>query len=195
GTYFIAFDKNRKQFLRLNLYGNPAYFGTQYSVEGAEIFNPLNVGMDLIKLIQLNNADCYAFMRNGAEGKLYELKFNVKFTGPFTFSAQQKREFKRPELITADTKWQGAKNGVIYIASAGKVFRYNPINEEFRELATNFGGTAITMLKLSEDEETLLVGNEGTIWFTSIKTGDNGLLIKKIEDIPGNPVDMAIRTN
>jgi len=195
GTYFIAFDKNRKQFLRLNLYGNPSFFGTQYSVEGAEIFNPLNVGMDLIKLVQLNNADCYSFMRNGTEGKLYELKFNVKFTGPFTFTAQHKREFKRPELITSDTKWQGAKNGVIYFSSGGKVFRYNPINEEFKELATSFGGTAITMLKLSEDEETLMVGTEGTIWFTNIKTGENGSFLKKIEDIPGSPVDMVIRTN
>jgi len=195
GTYFIAFDKNRKQFLRINLYGAPAYFGTQYSVEGASIFDPMNVGMDLIKLIQLNNADCFAFMKAGPEGKIYELKFNVKFTGPFTFTSQHKREFKRPELINADTRWQGAKNGVIYISSGGKVFRYNPINEEFRELATNFGGTPITMLKLSEDEETLMVGNAGTIWFTNIKTGENGSLIKKIENIPGSPVDMAIRTN
>lgn len=192
GTYFIGFDRNRKQFVRINLYGQPAYFGTQYSVEGADIFNPLNVGMDLVKLIQLNNADCYAYVKN-PEGKLYELKFNVKFTGPFTFTAQQKREFIRPDLVTADTKWQGAKNGVIYIASAGKVFRYNPINQEVRELATNFGGKPVTMLKLSADEESLMVGTENTIWFTSIKTGDNGLLIKKMEGIPGSPVDMATR--
>lgn len=194
GTYFICFDKNRKQFVRINYYGTPVYFGTQYSVEGSNIFDPINVGMDLVKLIQLNNTDCYAYVKN-QEGKLYELKFNVKFTGPFTFTAQQKREFIRPDLVTANTKWQGAKNGVIYIASGTKVVRYNPVNQEVKDLATNFDGKEITMLKLSEDEETLMVGTEGTIWFTNIKTGEGGSLIKKIEGIPGSPVDMASRTN
>jgi len=192
GTYFIGFDKNRKQFVRLNLYGAPMYFGTQYSIEGANIFDPLNVGMDLVKLVQLNNADCYAYVKS-AEGKLYELKFNVNFTGPFTFRSQQKREFIRPDLITADTKWQGARNGVIYIASGSKVVRYNPINEEIRELATDFGGKAITMLRLSEDEETLMVGTENTVWITNITTGANGSLIRKIEGIPGNPIDVENR--
>jgi hypothetical protein len=163
-------------------------------VEGGNIFDPTNVGMDLIKLVQLNNADCYAFMKSG-DGKVYELKFNVKFTGPFSFTAQQKREFIRPDLITPATKWQGAKNGVIYIASGTKVVRYNPVNQEVKELATTFGGKEITMLKLSEDEETLLVGTEGIVWFTNIQTGQGGSLIKKIEGIPGAPVDMAIRTN
>ncbi|HMI03883.1 MAG TPA: PKD-like family lipoprotein [Pedobacter sp.] len=194
GTYFICFDKNRKQFVRINYYGTPVYFGTQYSVEGGNIFDPMNVGMDLIKLVQLNNADCYAIMKS-ADGKIYELKFNVKFTGPFSFTAQQKREFIRPDLVTPTTKWQGAKNGVIYIASGTKVVRYNPVNQEVKDLVTNFGGKEITMLKLSEDEETLLVGTDGTIWFTNIKTGEGGSLIKKIEGIPGAPVDMAIRTN
>ena len=192
GTYFIVFDKNKKQFQRINLYGAPAYFGTQYSVSSTTAFDPINVGLDLIKMLQLNNADCFAYMKN-PEGKVYELKFNVQFTGPFTFTPQHKREFIRQDLITADTKWQGAKNGVIYIASGGKVVRYNPINEEIRELATNFGGGPITMLKLSEDESTLMVGTEGTIWFTNINTGQNGSLIKKIEGIPGSPMDMAIR--
>lgn len=192
GTYFIAFDRIKKQFVRLNLYGAPMYFGTQYSVEGADIFDPTNVGMDLIKLVQLNNADCYGYMK-AADGKIYELKFNVNFTGPFTFRSQQKREFIRPDLITADTKWQGAKSGVIYIASGSKVVRYNPINNEFRELATDFGGKAITMLKLSDDEETLMVGTENTVWVTNITTGQNGSLVKKIEGIPGNPVDIEIR--
>ncbi|TCD02762.1 hypothetical protein EZ437_01870 [Pedobacter psychroterrae] len=192
GTYFIGFDRNRKQFVRINLYGAPMYFGTQYSVEGASIFDPMNVGMDLVKIVQLNNADCYAYVK-GPEGKLYELKFNVNFTGPFTFRSQQKREFIRPDLVTADTKWQGAKNGVIYIASGSKVVRYNPVNEEIRELATNFGGKPITMLKLSEDEETLMVGTENTIWITNITTGANGSLIRKIEGIPGNPVDVENR--
>ena len=192
GTYFVVFDKNKKQFQRINLYGSPAYFGNQYSVSSTGIFDPMNVGMELIQLIQINNSDCFAYMKN-TDGKIYELKFTVQFTGPFTFTPQHKREFIRQDLIAADTKWQAAKNGLVYIASAGKVVRYNPINQEVRELATSFGGKAITMLKLSEDESTLMVGNEGTIWFTNITTGENGSFIKKIEGIPGSPVDMTIR--
>jgi hypothetical protein len=96
-------------------------------------------------------------------------------------------------LITADTKWQGAKNGVIYIASGNKVVIYNPINQEVRNLATDLGGEAITMLKLSEDEKTLMVGTKETVWFTNINTGEYGSFIKKIEGIPGSPMDIAIR--
>jgi hypothetical protein len=192
-TYFVVFDKNKRQFQRINLYGAPAYFGTQYAVEDpTNSFNPLNVGMDLIKMIQLNNADCFAYMKH-TDGKIYELKFNVSFLGPFTFTTQHKREFIRQDLITADTKWQGAKNGVIYIASGNKVVIYNPINQEVRNLATDLGGEAITMLKLSEDEKTLMVGTKETVWFTNINTGEYGSFIKKIEGIPGSPMDIAIR--
>jgi len=191
--YFVVFDKNKKQFQRINLYGAPAYFGVQYSVDDkANAFNPLNVGMDLIKMIQLNNADCFAYMKH-TDGKIYELSFNVSFTGPFTFTTLHKREFIRQDLITADTKWQGAKNGVIYIASGNKVVIYNPINQEIRNLSTDFGGAAITMLKLSEDEKTLMVGTKETVWYTNINTGEYGSFIKKIEGIPGDPMDIAVR--
>jgi PKD-like family len=190
-TYFIGFDRNRKQFVRINLYGAPVYFGTQYSVT-ANVFDPLNVGMELVHMEQLNNADCFAYCI-GTDGKIYELKFNVQFNGPFTFTPQHKRLFVRQELINENTKWSGAKNGVIYMANGSKLYRYNPVNEELRELAASFAGKTISMLKLSEDEETLMVGTEETVTFLNIATGMNGAFIKKIEGIPGAPVDIAIR--
>lgn len=190
-TYFIGFDRNRKQFVRINLYGAPVYFGTQYSIT-TSVFDPLNVGMDLVHLEQLNNADCFAYCK-GTDGKIYELKFNVQFNGPFTFTPQHKRLFVRQDLINENTKWSGAKNGVIYMANGSKVYRYNPVNEELRELVASFAGKTISMLKLSEDEESLMVGTEETVTFLNIATGMNGALIKKIEGIPGAPVDIAIR--
>ncbi|WP_157274080.1 PKD-like family lipoprotein [Pedobacter sp. BAL39] len=191
-NYFIAFDKNRKQFLRFNFYGGPMYFGTQYSVNSTSIFDPINVGLDLVQMIQLNGDDTFAYCK-AADGQLYELKFNVEFNGPFTFKPQHKRLFIRPDLINEDTKWQGANNGVIYIASGTKVYRYNPLNQEVRELVTNFGGKKITMIKISDDQESLMVGTEGTIYFVNIGVGQYGTFIKKIEGIPGTVVDMTIR--
>ncbi|WP_207534194.1 PKD-like family lipoprotein [Desertivirga arenae] len=192
GTYFIGFDKNRKQFLRFNLYGAPMYFGTQYAVSSTTIFDPLNVGMDLIHMEQLNNADCFAYFK-GTDGKVYELKFNVEFNGPFQFTPQHKRVFVNQSIIDANTLWQGAKVGVIYLASGNKVYRYNPLNEELRDLAPDLGGKKVTMIKLSEDEQTLVVGVENELHYLDISTGKNGAFIKKISGIPGTPVDMAVR--
>lgn len=194
GTYFIGFDRNRKQFLRFNVYSGPTYFGTQYGVPSSPAFDPMNVGMDLIHLEQLNNNDCYAFCK-APDGKIYELYFTVKFTGPFEFNPLGKRLFSRPDLIKEDTKWQGAKNGIIYLSTGSKVYSYNPLNEEVRELATDFGGKPVSMIKLSDNEESIMVGTEGTIYYLNITTGKNGTLIKKTEGIPGSPVDMANRTN
>ncbi len=191
-SYFICFDINRQQFLRFNLYGAPMYFGTQYAVSSTSVFDPMNVGMELIHLEQLNGQDTFAYCK-GSDGKVYELKFNVEFNGPFTFTPRHKRLFIRQDLITAGTKWQGANNGVIYMSAGSKVFRYNPLNEEVRELATDFGGKTVTMVKISDDQETLMVGTEGTIYYLDITTGKYGALIKKISGIPGSPVDMASR--
>lgn len=193
GTSFVGFDKNKKQFLRFNVYSGPTFFGTQYGVPTSAAFNPMNVGMDLIHMEQLNNTDCYAYVKD-SNGKIYELHFTVNFTGPFEFNPLGKREFIRPDLITADTKWRGAKNGVIYLTKGEKVFRYNPLNQEVRELVTTFQ-SPVTMIKLSEDEESIMVGVQGAIYFLDITTGKYGTLIKKTEGIPGSPVDVVIRSN
>ena len=192
GTYFIGFERNLKQFVRLNVYNGPTYFGTQYDTESTAVFDPKNVGMDLIHMEQLNGSECFAYCKR-SDGKVYELSFNVKFTGPFTFSPLKKRLFIRQELITEKTKWQGAKNGIIYLASGNKVYRYNPINEDVRELSTDFGDAEVTMIRLSENEETIMVGVAGSIYYLDISTGKLGTFLKKIDGIPGSPVDVAIR--
>jgi hypothetical protein len=194
GTSFIGFERNRKQFLRFNVYSGPTYFDTQYGVAPSPAFDPTNVGMELLHIEQLNNTDCYAYCK-ASDGKIYELHFTVKFTGPFEFNALGKRIFSRPDLITPATKWQGAKNGLIYMAAGSKVYRYNPINEDMKELLTDFGGKTISMIKLSESEESLMVGTEGTIYYLDITTGKNGSLLKKQEGIPGTPIDITNRTN
>ena len=193
GTSFVGFDKNRKQFLRFNIYSGPTYFGTQYGAPSAAAFNPMNVGMDLIHMEQLNNTDCYAYCK-GTDGKIYELHFTVNFTGPFEFNPLGKREFVRQDLITAETKWQGATNGVIYMTKGEKVYRYNPLNQEVRELVTTFQDP-VTMIRLSDNEESLMVGVKGAIYYLDITTGKYGTLIKKIEGLPGSPVDVVVRTN
>lgn len=187
----IAYDKVRQQFLRFNVYGAPTFFGTQYETVNGGIFDPKNVGMDLVAIVQINNADTYAYCRDQA-GTLYELKFNVNFNGPFTFTAGHKREFVRPDLIGDDVKIVATRTGNIYLASGNQVFRYNPLNENIQALEATLDGE-VTMLKLSDDEQTLIVGSEGRLSYLSIQTGQNGPLLKRIEGIPGAPVDMTWR--
>src|SRR3546814_14713050 len=61
GTSFIGFDRNKRQFLRFNMYGNPIFFGTQYNVSNPEVFNPYDVGMDLVDMVQINNTETYDY--------------------------------------------------------------------------------------------------------------------------------------
>lgn len=187
----IAFEKNKKQFVRLNLYGSPMYFGTEYSVINPEIFNPIAVGMNLLKIVQINNSDTYAYMKDDT-GKLYELKFNVNFNGPFTFTAGHKRLFSNQELINENSPMVATRNGNIYIGYQNKVYRYNPINQQIHTLVTEFG-TTVSMLKIDDDENTLIVGADNSLYYLAIQTGENGREIKKISNIPGDLVDIAWR--
>ncbi|WP_418360423.1 PKD-like family lipoprotein [Sphingobacterium detergens] len=187
----IGFEKNKKQFVRINLYGSPMYFGTQYSAIGSDIFNPTNIGMDLLQLVQINNADTYAYVKN-ANGQIYELMFNANFAGPFNFTSGHKRLFIRPEWITADTKMLASRSGYIYIAAQNQIFRYNPLSEQVQSLKTDIKGE-VTMLKLEDDESTLIAGAAGTLYYLDIQVGKSGELVKKIEGIPGSPIDMTWR--
>jgi len=190
-TSFIGFDRNRKQFLRFNLYGNPVFFGTQYSVTNPQIFDPLNVGMDLVDMVQVNNAETFAYVAD-ADGTIHELAFQVNFSGPFTFTPIHKRPFVRQELFGENTKLLAARNGVIYIAAGNKVYRYNPLNEEVRELDATFTAP-VTMIKLADNENTLVVGAGNSLYYLAIQTGRFGDLTGQINGIPGYPVDIAFR--
>lgn len=187
----IAFEKNKKQFVRINIYGSPMYFGTQYSVAHTEVFDPLNVGMELVKMLQINNTDTYAYVRDTA-GKIYELKFNANFNGPFLITAGHKRPFIHPEWIKEETRMLAARNGYIYVAHKNQVFRYNPLNQQVDLLKTEVQSD-ISLLKLEDDQNTLIAGAAGSLYYLAIQVGKNGELIKKIGGIPGTPVDMTWR--
>ena len=191
GTSFIGFDRNRKQFLRFNLYGNPTFFGTQYNAANPEIFNPHSVGMDLIDMVQVNHTETYAYV-SGDDGTIHELAFQVNFNGPFTFTPTHKRPFVRQELFGEGTKLLATRNGVIYIAAGTHVYRYNPLNEEVRQLNTDFADP-VTMIKLTDDENTLVVGAGSSLYYLAIQTGRFGDLTGQIDGIPGYPVDVAFR--
>jgi hypothetical protein len=191
GVYsYIAFEKDKQQFVRLS--STPFYYGTQYTATTTAPFDPTNVGMELLHMEQINNGDCFAYCK-GADGLIYELKFTVSFTNsPFTFTPLYKRVFIQQSLINAHTVWQPAANGVIYIGAGSKIYRYNPLNQELRELETSFNSD-VTFLKLSDDESTLIAGAGSTIYYMDITTGKYGVLLKTITGIPGTVVDITWR--
>jgi hypothetical protein len=192
GAYsYVAYEKDKQQFVRLS--NTPFYYGTQYTATSTAAFDPTNVGMELLRMEQINNGDCFAYCK-GTDGLIYELKFTVSFiNSPFTFTPVHKRVFIRQDLINANTRWQPAANGVIYIASGSTIYRYNPLNQELRELETSFNGDNVTFLKLSDDENTLIAGAGSSIYYMDISTGKYGTSLKTITGIPGTVVDIASR--
>jgi len=187
----IAFERNKKQFIRLNIYGAPMYFGTQYTPINTTVFDPTKLDMELVHIVQINNADTYAYMK-APDGQVYELKFNVNFNGPFTFTAAHKRLFKFAQYMDENTKIVSTRNGNIYIAHGNTLLRYNPISEQVTFLKTVFN-SPISMLKLDDDENTLLVGSANSIYYLDIRVGRDGDLTGLIEGIPGKPIDMTWR--
>ncbi|MCA5006325.1 PKD-like family lipoprotein [Sphingobacterium bovistauri] len=188
---FVGFEKTRKQFLRFNVYGAPMYFGTQYTVSSTATFDPTNLGLDLLHIVQINNTDIYAYAKD-ASGQIFELKFNVNFNGPFTFTPLHKIAFTNQQILNAASKIVATRVGNIFIASGNKVYRYTPINQNLTEIETKFTAD-ITMLKLTEDEQSLVVGAGTSIYYTNITTGSNGTLKEKIDGLPGTSIDMTWR--
>jgi hypothetical protein len=187
----IAFEKNKKQFIRLNNYGSPMYFGTQYSVMVSDIFDPTNLGLELLHIVQINNTDTYAYVKDQA-GVVFELKFNVNFNGPFTFTPIHKKQFSDQQIINPTSKIIATRTGFIFIANGNKVYRYTPLNGTIIEIDNKFQGN-VSMLKLSSDEQTLIVASGSSLFYTNISTGNNGSLLEKIEGIPGTTIDITWR--
>jgi hypothetical protein len=187
----IGFEKNKKQFIRINMYGSPMYFGTQYTSVNTEIFDPADVGMDLLQMVQVNNTDTYAFVKDHT-GKVYELKFKANFSGPFLVTANHKKLFFHQEWINADTKMVASRIGYIYIGYQNKVFRYNPLNQQVQELKVNLP-SSVSLLKLDDDENTLIAGAGGSLYYLDIQVGKDGELLHKIDGIPGEVVDLTWR--
>lgn len=187
---YIGFDLKTRAFVRFNLYGDATYFGTGYDVIGDD-FDPKNVGMDLVHLQQMNGGLCYAYFK-AANDSLYELEFNAEFNGPFQITTYLKRAFVKPELINQNTKWAATQNGVIYFTYQDKIYRYNPLNLDFKILNTDFGGKQITMIKIM-DQNTLVAGTDGSIYYLNISMANLGTKIKEIDGLPGKVIDIAFR--
>lgn len=194
---FTGFDKVKKQFVRLGIPGDATYYGTAYDVLGTA-FDPKNLGADIFKMLKIRGGIGYAYSKT--ETGTFEYKFNAQFnpgnsgTQQITFNAMRKRAFMRPELIKPNTLWAANTSEIIFFSSGDRIYRYNPENEDFRELATTFNGKEITMLKVSGAiGDTLIVGVEGSIYYLNVGVGANGELVKKTDGIPGAPIDIATR--
>lgn len=190
--YFLGYEKNRKQFVAFTNMGAVAYVGAGYGVTNVAAFDPTNVQLDMLHFQQLNDNNCYAFGK-AADGTLYELKFGVKFMGFVQVDPLYKRVFPQPALITANTKWVGTKTEEFYFTSGDKIYRYNPTNQDVKPLITDFGGKAVTMIKLADNENTLIAGAEGTVYFLDVSVGKNGEVFRKYTGIPGSPVDVTVK--
>jgi hypothetical protein len=190
--YFLGYEKNRKQFVAFTNFGSPAYIGTGYQVTNTAAFNPVSVGMDMIYFTQVNGNNCFAFAK-GTDGNIYELKFGAAFMGFIQLSPEYKRVFAQQSLINADTKWAASPSEIFYFSSNDKIYRYNPLNQETKPLTVNFGGKKVTMVKLIDGGNTLLAGVEGSFYHLDVSTGKLGDVLKKVDGIPGSPIDAVIK--
>ena len=187
--YFLGYDINRKQIVYFTNFGIPAYAGTGYQVTDITAFDPLNVGLDLIHFQQINDNNLFAFGK-AADGTLYEIKCGVAFIGVVKLVPLYKRAFPQPSLITPTTKWAGSQAEVFYFTSGDKIYRYNPTNQDLRALTTDFGGKAVSMVKLTDNDNTLVAGVDGAVYYLDVSTGKFGDIIRKYTGIPGAPVDV-----
>lgn len=191
--YFLGYDSVRQQFVVFTNFGGPAYVGTGYQVTDSTAFSPITAGLTMLDFEQINDQNCYAF-GTAANDTLYELKFGAAFMGFIQLSPQYKRPFIRPDLITPTTKWAGTPAEIFYFSSGSTIYSYNPLNQAVTPLSTSFNGQAITMLKVADGGSTLITGVNGTVYFLDISTGRNGQLIREIDNVPGSPIDVAVRT-
>lgn len=187
-SHFLAFDKEKKRFLRF-LPGT--YLDTTYTVMDSA-FVPKNLKMDLLYMEKFSDNDIFAFC--DSLGKTMQLRFGIDWkNGKQLFRAREMKKFKGDSLVTATTKWAISPVGVFYFSGNGKIYRYNPLNEEIRELAATFGGKDITLLKVEQNGNLLVAGVEGEVHFLNTAIGQFGELLRKTTGIPGAPTDIFIR--
>ena len=191
--YFLGYDKVRKQVVAFTNFGSPAYIGTGYQIQGSA-FDPTNVGLDLLFFVQVNDGNCFAVGKD-ASGTLKEIKFGVEFRGFILIKPEYIRNFAQPGYITPTTKWVNTPGEIFYFTSGSKIYRYNPANEDFRALSTDFGGKDVTMIKLIDGGNTMLAGTEGTLYHLDVSTGKFGDVLKKQTGIPGQTIDAVIRND
>lgn len=189
GSYYLGFDKIKRSLVRFN---GSTYFGTDYIQEDS-VFNPKDLRMDLIKMEKISENDVYAFCRDSA-GKVVELKFSLNFlNGNTRLKTLYNRPFPGDSLLATDTRWESSPVGVFYFSAGDKIYRYNPLNKEIRQLSTDFGGKPVTTIKLWNDGNILVAGTQGSVYWLDVSTGKYGEVMKKVDGIPGNVKDIVIR--
>ncbi|MCD0490485.1 hypothetical protein LPB86_19760 [Pedobacter sp. MC2016-14] len=198
-TCYFGFDTKAGAFVSFN--GGAAYNGTDYVVtreatDPPSPFNPKAVGMTDLLFMKPVLGTTYAFFRNSA-GTVTELSFIINM-GNYDNRAIKPistRIFKGSANVMADTKWQRSLTDVYYFTSNDKIYRYNPINEELTQLSANFAGKKVTMIKLSDDGNTLTAGVDGNIMVLNTAAGANGNIIQTVTGIPGAPIDIVNKVN
>lgn len=191
-SFFIGYNLKGKAFISFGADGT--YSGTNYKVDTASTgFDPKNVGYDnLLFMKPTEGGASYAFFKT-ATGTITELSFSYPMGDDRTFKGLGKRTFKGSALIDDDTKWVVNSLNVFYFSSKGKIYRYNPINEDIRQLDADFGGKKVSMIKISLDDNTLTVGAEGAVYTLDVSVSKTGNITKTITGIPGAPIDIVIR--
>ncbi len=193
GRYFFAFDKKHKAFVSFNAGGS--YTGTTYKVAGATpSFDPKNVGFDNLIFMQAVSGNSYAYFRNNA-GETYELAFNLAMDdyNNRSITPTSRKVFKGSALVKADSKWVKSPADIFYFSSADKIYRYNPLNEDIRQLSADLAGKKVTMLQLTAGGSSLRVGVEGSVLTLDVRVGETGKIINTISGIPGSPVDLVFK--
>lgn len=194
GLIVMGYDVNRKQFIAFTNLGAISYMGTNYQVTDVTPFDPKTAQLDLLFFHMIGAGNCYAF-GTAADGTLYVLKFVTAYKGYVEITPVFKKAFPQPSLITSATKWAGAlSNGeIFYFTSGDKIYSYTPANQQITPLTTNFGGKTVTMIKMTDDDNTLIAGVDGEVYFLNVSTGHFGDVLKRYTGIPGSPVDVSVR--
>jgi hypothetical protein len=191
-NFYLGYDLKAKAFVTFS--GDGSYTGANYPIDPKSTgFDPKKVGLDnLLFMNAVEGGTSYAFFK-AADGTVNELSFSYPIEDDKNFKALNKRAFKGTAMINEDTKWQRNSLNVFYFSSNDKIYRYNPINEDIRVLDADFGGKKVSMIKISNNDNTLMVGVEGSIYTLNVTTGVNGIITKTITGIPGSPIDMIIK--
>lgn len=188
--YFLGFDKDKKKLVRFT---TGAFLDTAYNVEDSA-FNPKNLKMDLLFMDRFSDNAQYAYFDSA--GKKIELRFSAEFSNDGRrFRALGKREFPGAALLQPDSRWVTSPVVVFFFSSNDKIYRYNPLNDEIKALDASFGGKKVTMLKLLNSGNLLIAGVEGSLYYLDVSTGNNGIITKQVNGIPGTPADILVRDN
>jgi hypothetical protein len=195
GRYYFGFDKKSKAFISFNASGG--FTGVTYKVGSTEpAFDPKNLGLDNLIFMRAVSGNSYAYFRTPA-GETYELAFNLAMDdyNNRTITPRSKKVFKGSSLVKADSKWVKSQVDIFYFSSEDKIYRYNPINEDIRQLTADLGGKKVTMLQLSADGNSLRVGVPGAVHTLDVRVGETGKIIHTVSGIPGNPIDLVVKNN